>query len=101
MIRLTRSHYNAIFESGSLRGLMDKIKIGYALNIFGINTYNELNIIREIRNAFAHSLHQITFSVPEVKQHCERLKIGMTRRPRYISSVIEDIPIPPQTPRQQ
>jgi len=52
-----------------------RIKIAQALGIFGRKTAHDLNIMREIRNAFAHGIRKMNFNTPEVKEllmslHC-------------------------------
>jgi DNA-binding MltR family transcriptional regulator len=54
-----------------------RIRIAQALGIFGPKTAHDLNIMREIRNAFAHVIRKINFDTPEVKEliislHCVR-----------------------------
>ncbi len=47
---------NSLFKYGSPLGdFGSKIQIGYALNLFGAQTRKDLNIIRHLRNQFAHS----------------------------------------------
>ena len=43
-----------------------RIKIAHALGVFGPKTRHDLNVFRDIRNAFAHARRQIDFNVPEV-----------------------------------
>lgn len=45
-----------------------KIKLGRALGLFGPRTAHDLNLIREIRNAFAHGLRKMNFETPEIRQ---------------------------------
>lgn len=74
MTRLKSSRRKQIFDSpGPLSGFLPKIKIGYALAVYGDKGFKELDKIREIRNAFAHSIHNVTFSTPRIKRHCMNL----------------------------
>lgn len=50
-----------------------KIKICYAMGIIGKNTRRDLEIIRHIRNAFAHSAKPLWFSTPEISKACDML----------------------------
>jgi hypothetical protein len=45
-----------------------------ALGIFGQQTRADLNCIRDIRNAFAHSRALISFATPEVRDACGQLQ---------------------------
>ena len=52
-----------------------KIKKGHALGLFGEETKNNLDLIRWIRNAFAHSLSPVRFSTAEIESACALLKL--------------------------
>lgn len=60
-------------SSGILGNFGAKISIGYALKLFGEKTKRELNIIRHLRNQFAHSRMPIEFNTHVVKQCCDQL----------------------------
>jgi hypothetical protein len=53
----------------------NKIIIGHALGIFGDRTRQNLDIIRTIRNAFAHAAHPIRFDDPAIARLCEFLVV--------------------------
>jgi hypothetical protein len=59
--------------SGLLGDFAAKIQIGYALQLFGAQTRKDLNIIRHLRNQFAHSRMPIEFVTPVVKRCCDEL----------------------------
>ena len=59
--------------NGSLGTLNSKIEMAYAMKLFGPDTRRELDIIRNLRNQFAHSIKAITFDTPAVKACCDRL----------------------------
>ena len=48
---------------------------GYAFNMFGRKTFHDLEIIRELRNVFAHSRKALKFSTKEVSRVCATLQI--------------------------
>lgn len=50
-----------------------KIRLGYALGIYGQETKRDLNMIRHIRNTFAHSQKMISFQTKEVSDACDSL----------------------------
>jgi hypothetical protein len=50
-----------------------KTVAGYALGLFGPNTYAELNIIRKIRNEFAHTATPLQFSDALIIALCAKL----------------------------
>jgi DNA-binding MltR family transcriptional regulator len=55
-----------VADSGPLRSFYTKIAMGYALGIYDKNIRSDLNIVRTIRNAFAHSKKLIQFDHPAV-----------------------------------
>jgi hypothetical protein len=65
---------NDLFEGDSapLGSFSSRIKIGFALGIFGPKTKQDLERIKAIRNACAHSRVAVHFEAPEVAGECER-----------------------------
>lgn len=63
---------------GPIRDFSAKIKAGFALGLFGPLTREDLHIIREVRNSFAHSMVPISFENDDVKNVCSR--IGLLTR---------------------
>jgi hypothetical protein len=56
---------------GPLADLSARIRMGRVLGLYGPHTMNDLTKIREIRNAFAHSLYFLTFTTDEVAGMCD------------------------------
>ncbi len=52
-----------------------KIKIAFCLNIIPKSFYDDLNIVRNIRNAFAHQLHGLKFSAAPICSWCDNLML--------------------------
>jgi DNA-binding MltR family transcriptional regulator len=65
-------------RNGPLSDLAAKIKIAHALGLFGPNTRDDLEHIRTIRNAFAHSLNLLRFETKQVADVCGLLHIPST-----------------------
>jgi hypothetical protein len=91
MIKLTKSEREALFEGMSpLSAFSSKIKVGYALGHFGAKTRHDLDLMREIRNAFAHSRQVISFKTPQVVEAIRRfscveeMRDDLTPRKAYI-----------------
>jgi DNA-binding MltR family transcriptional regulator len=61
--------------NGPLGTFAHKIKIALALNIIGPETMANLEHVREIRNAFAHSKISISFRTKQIEDVCALLKI--------------------------
>ena len=80
-----------------LGSLSAKIKIGFALGVYGAETRADLDKIREIRNAFAHAKKPIKFETPSVAAECAKLGA-----PNWISpDDVDEAPWPPIHPRRQ
>lgn len=69
--------------------------LAYAMGLLGIDVYADINVIREIRNDFAHR-KPMSFKAPGVREKCQRLCcveefLGgnvCSARQRFIASVI-------------
>lgn len=60
---------------GPLGTLSRKITMAYALKILGAKTHANFDIIRHLRNAFAHTRIPINFSTAEIVQLCDELDL--------------------------
>jgi hypothetical protein len=63
----TRRHRTASFDA--------KIHTAYAMGLFGEGTKKNLDIIRVIRNVFAHAPRPVRFSTVEIKDACALLEM--------------------------
>lgn len=63
-----------------------KIKVGFALGIYGHETRADLNCVRDIRNAFAHSRIAISFKTEPVAEACKTLNAprGLGTEDKYL-----------------
>jgi hypothetical protein len=59
---------------GALGTFAAKITTAYALELIGPISRADLNLIRFLRNSFAHSRKPMNFEVPEVRAVCAKLK---------------------------
>ena len=67
MVNLTSDDEEVLFSGfGPLATFSARIRIAYALGIVGKKTRHDLDLMREIRNAMAHSRRAIGFDTPEV-----------------------------------
>jgi hypothetical protein len=74
-----------LFRSGGpLRSFEAKIRIGFAMGLYGAETSNNLNCIRSIRNAFAHAVIPIGFETAEVTAAVELMVMPEILTPRAI-----------------
>lgn len=101
--RLLRSHFLDVKEADGLLGknaplgsLDTCIKAAYCLGLITESEFNECDIIRRVRNEFAHEVHGLDFSNDKVRDLCGNLRANMPggvragRKPRelFINSVI-------------
>lgn len=61
-------------QSGLLGDFGAKILAGYAFNFYGPDTRYDMDLIRILRNGFAHSRRHFQFTTPEVAGICLQLR---------------------------
>ncbi len=57
-----------------LGGFSAKIRACYALGLISMDTFHDLKVVRDIRNAFAHHVLDCTFSQPVIAQNCAKFR---------------------------
>lgn len=57
-----------------LGSFSSRIRTAYCLGLISEEVKNDLNIIREIRNSFAHRLHGLDFDSESIRAYCGNLK---------------------------
>jgi DNA-binding MltR family transcriptional regulator len=92
---LTNEEKRAIFVGeGFLSRFSSKIKLAYALNLITPQLRFDVDLVREIRNAFAHSVVPLEFETPEIKNVCSllsfyvRKKYKPSPRDAYIQTIM-------------
>lgn len=60
---------------GPLSSFSSRIDVAYCLGWIGPETYRDLNLLRKIRNEFAHAHGPVTFADKTVKARCSELQI--------------------------
>jgi hypothetical protein len=63
-----------IERDGPLNGFFRKSYLGFAMGLYNGNVLAALEVIRNIRNAFAHTVKPLFFSTPLVSVECLKLK---------------------------
>jgi hypothetical protein len=75
---LTSDEESRMFD-GSANAVLgttsNKIRTAYAMKLLESGTYQDLLRMNDIRNAFAHSLHNVTFDTPEIAADCNQFEI--------------------------
>lgn len=99
MVDLNADDYRELFKGEApLSSFGTKIKLGFALGLFGKHTRKDLEAIRWIRNTFAHCRTAIFFDTAEVSDVCDLLTAA-SRTPN-----LKDFPgvnVPLNTPRKK
>ena len=68
-----------IGRGGALSSFFAKTHLGFAQGLYDAATRDNLDIIRNIRNAFAHSALQLTFQTPQVAAEVNKLQVRTTK----------------------
>jgi hypothetical protein len=74
-VDLDETAFNKLFRdpTAPLSSFSAKISVAHALGVYGDEIRSQLDRLRIIRNAFAHSIRPITFDEPLVRKECFRL----------------------------
>lgn len=69
-----------------------KIELSYHLGLINIKEYEDLNLIKKIRNQFAHSIKEITFDTDSIKDRCLQLNtLNKSNPPKITFDCIKNI----------
>jgi len=97
-VQLSEDQISALFDGdGPLSNLAAKVRLAHALGIFGKRTKTDLDIIRNVRNVFAHSWKNVGFADEAVAEACGGLSMkGVTQnnaapsdpKQRYLNTIL-------------
>ena len=77
MRKLNSDDFQRVFDgTGPLSSFSAKILIGYSLRLYGEVFRHDMDIIRELRNGFAHTRMPLAFEQPEVAAMCAQLRMA-------------------------
>jgi hypothetical protein len=98
--------YSELFHAqrGILSSFEAKIRIGYSMGIYGDVHKINLDCIKAIRNAYAHSAQPISFDTPEVKAVCDLMQQVDAVAPRAVNAKtgkVEHDLLGNETPRER
>jgi mannitol operon repressor len=68
---------------GPLSSFSAKIDLSYALQIINKDQYDDLTVIRRIRNQFAHAMPLVNFDSPEIRAHFKSFNTVQTGETDY------------------
>jgi hypothetical protein len=77
--------------SGPLGSFSAKINLGFMLGIYTIDSWRDMDYIREIRNSFAHKISTKDFATQRIKDLCFNLKSFE----KYLLQYGSPLPYPP------
>lgn len=69
------------FLDRQLQKFSSRIDAAYCLGLISAREHHDLRLIRDIRNEFAHSLHDMIFKRQEIKSRCNNLHIPKDLNP--------------------
>lgn len=84
---------NMLDEQGPFSTFSRKIAAGHAMRIYDDAIFTNLDIIRQIRNAFAHSKRVIDFNHPLVVAQLKRIAIPNFKKKRFAQLRLAESPI--------
>lgn len=73
---------------GPLATFSSRIKLSCFLGLISEDTYRDCNIIRKIRNEFAHKYEDISFQSPQIKSRCLSLSGRRVANPEELDSAL-------------
>ena len=88
-----KKHLDKVFDfNGALGTLSNKLDLSYSLGIISKTEYDDINIIRKIRNDFAHSYDDIDFDSPKIVSLINNLNLNprpnfATNRQKFTSTL--------------
>src|SRR6266481_28806 len=62
-------------DSGPLGSFATRIKVGFAIRLYGKDAYNDLRLINKIRNLFAHRLEAKDFNTPAIRDRADKFSL--------------------------
>lgn len=68
-------------HEGAMGSFSAKIKMAFAFGMIEEKTWSELDCVREMRNACAHSFQPISFETPQLVAVCRRLYFPSIKKP--------------------
>jgi hypothetical protein len=85
LLPMSNNHRDALFGGeASFATFSAKINLGLSLGLYGNQTKTDLNLIRKIRNEFAHHANR-SFAHPEISKHCARVTDYETTTPEVVA----------------
>ena len=74
MIDDANQEVKKLLKNGPLRNFSARSRSAYCLGLISKDEFDDIELIRDIRNKFAHKLLEATFDNPEIQERCHKLK---------------------------
>jgi len=84
-----RTAERLLARDGPLSSFYGKNQLGYALGVYDETILQQLEIIRRVRNVFAHSVLPIHFETQEIIDQVKKLHRGILRHPIEFAEMSE------------
>lgn len=78
LLREDQATIDLFDHTAPLGNFSGKINMAFALNLFDKQTKHDLDLIRLLRNGFAHHRRHLNFSTPQVENVCKHLRLPDT-----------------------
>lgn len=77
-VELAETDENGLFHgTGPLATFAGKVRVGFAMGVFGRNVRNDLTIVDNIRNSFVHGPDPLAFESDEIAIQCAQLSSSL------------------------
>lgn len=84
-LRIVKSDRTSMFGFDAPMGTFDrKIRVAHAVHLLTDTTRGNLDVIRRIRNAFAHAIRPLSFETKEIADACNLLQIPVSLPPTTV-----------------
>jgi DNA-binding MltR family transcriptional regulator len=80
--------YDLFGHEGPIGSFSRQAAVAYGLGLIKADTYHDLDLIRIIRNGFAHSPRHLSFKMPEVIAICDQLRTPNKPNKRHLNSAL-------------
>jgi len=78
---------------GALGRLATRIDLAFLLGLIGEIDRDDLHLIRQVRNEFAHHLAGVSFNSPTVVEKCDRVRLMKAMGWRFDPSQVPGMPL--------
>jgi len=70
-----KAHEKLFSANGPFATFSSKVNVAYCSGWIDSDVYHDIEILRKIRNIFAHRFENLTMNSPDIKKHIERFQV--------------------------